>query len=292
MQGRIIRLLAGYYFVQLEDREIRCRARGKMRLHNESPCVGDFVEVDVLNDGEGVLTKISPRKNLLERPPVANITQVLIVCSALAPHPNFALIDRILVATELLGLSAVVVVNKCDLDSGVAVSSVYRPAGYPVVEVSLSADVNIASLWASLRGHTSVLAGQSGVGKSSVIKHLCPEREVGVGEVNLRKGYGRHTTRHVELIFVPELDAYIVDTPGFSKLELPEGLSILTLADCFLEMRGQRDHCKFGHSCRHLGEPDCRVKQEVGRGHISQERYQSYTILLNELIERERSQYK
>jgi len=290
--GRVIRLLAGFYFVQLADREVRCRARGRLRLDQGGPCVGDMVEIAILPDGEGVITEVLPRRNLLERPPVANVTQVLVVCAAAAPPPNLPLIDRVLVAAEWLGLSAVVVVNKCDLDTREDVSDIYRKAGYLAPVISLSERKNTEQLYNALCGHTTVLAGQSGVGKSSVLKHLCPARNVGIGEVNMRKGYGRHTTRHVELIFVPKFDAFVVDTPGFSKLELPAGLSSLALADCFLEMRGQRDLCRFGYDCRHLGEPDCAVKRKVETGDISLERYESYVSLLNELFERERSQYK
>jgi len=278
--------------VQLAEKEVRCRARGKMRLDSSSPCVGDLVEIVILPDDEGVITKVFPRKNILERPAVANVTQVVVVCAASAPPPNAVLIDRVLVAAEWLGLTAVVVVNKSDLGTEETVTDLYRKAGYMALSVSLVEQKNTEQLCAALGGHTTVLAGQSGVGKSSILKHLCPERKVGVGEVNMRKGYGRHTTRHVELIFVPEWDAYVVDTPGFSKLELPTGLSSLLLAECFLEMRGQREYCRFGHDCRHNGEPACAVKSKVALGDISRERYESYISLLNELLERERSQYK
>ncbi|MBS4054146.1 MAG: ribosome small subunit-dependent GTPase A [Thermaerobacter sp.] len=292
MQGRIIRLLAGFYFVQLGDREVRCRARGRLRLQSENPCVGDYVKISLLSDGEGVVDQVLPRRNVLERPFVANITQVVVVCAATRPLPNLVLLDRILVAAEFLGVSGVVVINKCDLDSGDQVKRLYTQAGYPVVSLSLVAEGCVRPLLPALRGHTSVLAGQSGVGKSSLIKHLCPEREVLVGEVNLRKGFGRHTTRLVELIYMPEWEAYVVDTPGFSKFDLPVELSSLALSDYFLEMRGLRMHCKFGHDCRHQDEPGCRVGQEVQAGTISAERYQSYIMLLGELKERERSQYK
>jgi len=292
LQGRIIRLLAGFYFVQLGDREVRCRARGKLRHQSESPCVGDYVKISLLEDGEGVIDAVMQRKNVLERPFVANITQVVVVCAATRPLPNLVLVDRILVAAEHLGVAGVVVVNKCDLESGDTVKRLYTQAGYPVVSLALVGEGDVLPLLAALRGHTSVLAGQSGVGKSSLIKYLCPEREVSIGEVNMRKGFGRHTTRHVELIYMPEWDSYVVDTPGFSKFDLPLELSSRALADYFREMRGLREHCKFGHDCRHQDEPECRVRQEVLAGIISAERYQSYVMLLGELKERERSQYK
>jgi len=292
LQGRIIRLLAGFYFVQLGDSEVRCRARGKLRLQSENPCVGDYVKISLLPDGEGVIEEVLPRLNVLERPFVANITQVVVVCAATRPLPNLVLLDRVLVAAEHLGVSGVVVINKCDLESGDTVKRLYRQAGYPVVPLSLWAEGNMEPMLAALRGQTSVLAGQSGVGKSSLIKYLCPKREVLVGEVNMRKGFGRHTTRHVELIYMPEWEAYVVDTPGFSKIDLPLELSSRALSDYYREMRGLREYCKFGHDCRHQDEPECRVRQEVLAGNISAERYSSYIMLLGELKERERSQYK
>lgn len=292
MVGRVIRLLAGFYFVHVDDRELRCRARGKFRIKDETPVVGDLVEVSDLGDGEGVVDSILPRTNLLERPPVANITQVVVVAAMTSPEPNLALVDRVLVAAEALGIRGAVFFNKADLSNRPRLRTIYEKAGYQVVEGSLTSHENMSSLFEVLRGQTTVLAGQSGVGKSSLVKRLRPELSVGVGEVSSRTQHGKHTTRHVELIFVPEYDAYLADTPGFSRFDLPSGLTQLTLAELFPEMRDQRDDCRFGHDCRHQGEPGCAVREALSCGDISPERYQSYIALLDEIKQQERSQYK
>lgn len=292
MVGRVIRLLAGFYFVHVENMELRCRARGKFRIKEETPVVGDLVVVSDLGDGEGVVDFILPRSNLLERPPVANITQVVVVAAMTSPEPNLALVDRVLVAVEALGVGGAVFFNKADLSNRPGLSSIYEKAGYQVVEGSLTHLDDLSPLFEVLRGHTTVLAGQSGVGKSSLVKRLRPELAVGVGEVSARTQHGRHTTRHVELIFVPQYEAYVADTPGFSRFDLPLGLSQLALAELFPEMRNQRDKCRFGHDCRHQGEPGCAVKEALAAGDMSSERYQSYITLLEEVKQQERSQYK
>ena len=293
MEGRVIKLLAGYYFVQTGSALLRCRARGKLRLQEETPVVGDLVEVSALNDGEGVVLCILPRRNLLARPRIANVSQVVVVAAMTAPDPNLILVDRVLVAAEVLGLKGVVFFSKTDLHQREELRGIYEKAGYRVILGSLKCAPVPAALLDVLRGQTSVLAGQSGVGKSSLVRLLCPEFDLAVGEVSAKTRQGKHTTRHVELHYLSECEAFVADTPGFSRLDLAEGLSTYNLAECFPEMRSAREHCRFGGDCRHSGEPGCAVQERLlPSGAMAPERYRSYLALLAEVRQQERSRYK
>lgn len=292
MTGRIVRLLAGYYFVQSGESELRCRARGKLRTRDENPCVGDMVEFTMLSADEGVVDRVLPRMNVLERPTVANITQVVVVAALTSPEPNIDLMDRILVAAESLSLRGVICLNKSDLSTRTDIRRIYQSTGYTVVEVSMKYGDDLTPLFVELSGQTSVLAGQSGVGKSSLIDRLLPELGVRLGDVSARTQHGRHTTRHVELIYVPEWTAYVADTPGFSRLDLPASVSSHYLSELFPEMRPLRKECRFSFDCHHHNEPGCAVKARVQEGIIAKERYASYLSLLEELKSLERSQYK
>lgn len=292
MVGRIIKLLAGFYFVQIEGTVLRCRARGKLRAGEAQPWVGDYVEISQLSHEEGVVEKLLPRTNLLERPTVANITQVVVMASVASPLPNLSLIDRILVSAEQLNLRAVICFNKSDLSERPDIPAIYEPAGYRVVAVSVKFGEDLEPLFAELANQTSVLAGQSGVGKSSLIDRLMPELALRLGEVSSKSQLGRHTTRHVELIYVPEYKAFIADTPGFSRLDLPTSVSSQDISDLFPEMRAVRDRCRFAYDCKHHNEPGCAVKSLVQDGKIATERYNSYLTLYEEVKQAERSKYK
>jgi len=291
--GRIIRLLAGYYFVQTGSDLLRCRARGRLRLSEDTPCVGDLVEVTALGGGEGVVENILPRRNVLERPLVANVSQVIVVAAMTAPEPNLILVDRILVAAEALKLRGVIFFNKTDLQRREELKGMYETAGYLVILGSLTCGNVPSELLDALRGQISVLAGQSGVGKSSLIRRLCPETKPVVGDVSAKTRHGRHTTRHVELHYLPDYDAYVADTPGFSRMDLPLGLNSQTLAEHFPEMRLARERCRFGGDCQHSGEPGCAVHSQLLPSRaIAPERYKRYLALLDEVRQHERRRYK
>lgn len=270
---------------------ICCRARGKFKLDEITPMVGDQVSCSLLPDGGGVVQLVLPRRTVLQRPAVSNVDQVLIVATLKDPSPNLGLVDRLLVTAEFLGLRAVVGFNKSDLGSteeAEALRATYEPLGYPSLVFSAKQLVGIDQVRDLLNNRVTVMAGQSGVGKSSLINLVTDGKRSATGEVSVKSGTGRHTTRHVELLPLPEpWRGFVVDTPGFNRLELPAELTADQLDACFPEMQ-VRERCRFGNSCVHLAEPGCAVKAALADGQIAESRYHSYQLLYQELREAER----
>ena len=253
--------------------------------------VGDRVLCDLLDAGTGVVREVKPRRTALNRPAVCNVDQVLIVATLREPTPNFGLVDRLLVTAEFMGLDAIVGFNKADLggdDEAEALHQAYDPLGYPCLVFSVAERRGMERLRDLLEDRVTVLAGQSGVGKSSLINLLAGVEKFATREVSDKTGTGRHTTRHVELLPLPSpRKGFVVDTPGFNRLELPKGLTADRLDACFPEMDVRQD-CRFGVSCAHLAEPGCAVKAAVENHQIAQSRYQSYQLLYQELKQLER----
>lgn len=283
--------MAGYYYVETETALVTCRARGKLKLEEVTPTVGDRVRCNLLPDGAGVIQDVLPRRSLLQRPAVSNVDQVLIVATLREPSPNLGLVDRLLVTAEFLGLGAIVGFNKSDLgsqDEADALWNIYQPLGYSSLVFSAKQMVGIDRLRDLLNDRVTVMAGQSGVGKSSLINLVTVGKRSATGEVSVKSGTGRHTTRHVELLPLPTpWRGFVVDTPGFNRLELPEGLTADQLDACFPEMH-MRGDCRFSNSCAHLAEPDCAVKAALEQQQIAPSRYHSYQLLYQELREAER----
>ena len=285
MQGRIVKGIAGFYYVDTEDGIFECRAKGIFRNQKVKPLVGDLVELEVLSqeEKEGSVISILPRKSELIRPAVANVDQALVIFALVSPKPNFNLLDRFLVLMEKQGIPALICMNKTDLASDEMIAEVrerYRTSGYPLLFVSAAQKEGIEAIREYLRGKTTTVAGPSGVGKSSLINLLQDGVQMQTGAVSEKIERGRHTTRHTELMWVEE-DTYILDTPGFSSIEL-FGIEKEELGGYFPEIAAHAGNCRF-RGCAHLAEPDCAVKEAVDNGEISKGRYENYQLFYEDL---------
>ena len=281
--GRVQKALSGFYYVDTGTQILRCRARGKFRKEGRSPLVGDWVEVQELGDGEGVLETIRARRNVFTRPAVANIDQLVVIASAAIPKTDPFLIDRVAAIAALKACEVVVLLNKCDLDPADELFSIYTSAGFPTLRVSAETGEGLRSLEKLIAGKLSAFTGNSGVGKSSILNALAPDIHIQVGDVSQALGRGRHTTRHVELFRLP-CGAEVVDTPGFSSFETDELDLALKhhLPETFREFAPYLGQCRFV-GCSHTKEKGCAVLEAVQSGAIQKSRHASYLRLFEEL---------
>lgn len=291
MQGKIIKGIAGFYYVYGEDDVLyECKAKGIFRKDNQKPLVGDNVEITILDEAErrGNLIRILPRKNSLIRPAVANVDQAFVIFAMEDPKPNFLLLDRFLIMMEQQGIPAVICFNKKDLGEKEELERLYQTytgCGYQVVLSSTLEGEGIDEIRQILRGKTTVVAGPSGVGKSSITNCMQGEIQMETGEISRKLKRGKHTTRHSQVIPV-EKDTFLVDTPGFSSLYLTD-MEEDELRNYFPEFLKYEPQCRF-QGCRHIHEPDCGVKEALAEGKISQLRYEDYLALYEELKEKRR----
>lgn len=284
-EGRIIKALSGFYYVQSEDDIYACKGRGVFRKRKINPLVGDFVYFDKTSHGEGYITEIKPRKNELTRPAVANVDQAIIVSSAKEPVFSPLLLDRFLVLIESKHINPIIFINKVDLVSAEELEEIksyqadYQAIGYSVELTSSLEDGDLSDIAHHFKDQVSVIAGQSGVGKSSILNALNSNLLIETGEISQSLGRGKHTTRFVELVEVNE--GLVADTPGFSALDFDE-IELEELADCFPEMRARKGECRF-RGCVHINEPNCAVKNAVENDEIKSYRYKNYKSFYNEI---------
>ena len=283
MKGRVIKFYNSFFFVKVDEEIIPCKLRGLIKRDKKVGSAiypGDEVEISKLPDNSGVIEKILPRKSLLSRPAVANVDRVILTFAAASPSLNKLLLNKFITLAEFSNLAEIIIcVNKIDLiDDAENFLSEYENL-YKIVRVSAVKNFGIEELKKILSEGVTVFAGASGVGKSSLMNKIIPELNLKVGKVSEKILRGKHTTRISELIEFG--DGFIVDTPGFSAVDLNFDKKILK--DCFKEFKNFAGDCKFLNKCTHTHEPDCKVKIAVEEGKILRERYESYLSIFNEL---------
>ncbi|MDE6852258.1 MAG: ribosome small subunit-dependent GTPase A [Lachnospiraceae bacterium] len=291
MQGKIIRGIAGFYYVHVPELGIlECKAKGVFRNRREKPLVGDNVEVELLDPERktGNVETILPRQNTLIRPAVANVDQAIVIFAVSYPKPNLNLLDRFLLMMKTQGIPVGICFNKMDMVQEEEVQEMilqYCHSGVQVYQTSTYRKEGLDILQESLLEKTTVLAGPSGTGKSSVINAIFPDAQMETGQISEKIKRGKHTTRHSELFSLGG-NTYLMDTPGFTSLGLPD-LEKEELRDYYQEFLPYQDGCRF-LGCVHVNEPDCAVKEALDQGKIPRKRYDNYKQFFEELSQKRR----
>jgi ribosome biogenesis GTPase len=281
-EGIVIRAVGGFYFVDTPAGEFRCYLRGRIK-RELALLVGDRVMISPVDRENAVIEAVLPRQNSLIRPPIANVDLCIVVAALANPSLNLKLLDRFLVLIQSASLAAIICLNKIDLVPAAQVAdiaAIYRRAGFTVVPTSARTGTGIETLTGLLEGKISVVAGPSGVGKSSLLNQIQPGFALQVGEISRKLRRGRHTTRHVELLTLPG-KGRVADTPGFTSLNLT-GIDRRELMYYFPEFIELAPECRYT-PCLHWREPDCAVKKGVQQGQIDKGRYKHYLDFLQEL---------
>ncbi|MBE7051786.1 MAG: ribosome small subunit-dependent GTPase A [Ruminococcaceae bacterium] len=280
--GKIIKGIGGFYYVQTNDGVVECRARGKFRKDSVVPYVGDNVIISIENDGNGYVVEIEQRKNCFVRPPISNVDKLLIVSALANPSPDSLFIDKMLVNAEIADVEAALCFNKADLSDDAEIwMNTYHNSGYKVFVTSTTENTGIDEVKDFMKNSLTAVCGFSGVGKSSLLNKITNSTDFEVGEISAKLSRGKHTTRHVELIEIAD-NSFLADTPGFSMLSLPEGLSANELISYFPDLKIHTKSCRFA-DCNHTSGKFCGVVGAVENGYVSQSRYENYKYLYNSL---------
>lgn len=290
MEGRILKGIGSFYTLQSGADSYVCKARGRFRKEGLTPVPGDWATFEIGFDGKGYLLEIHPRKNLLLRPAVANVDQLFIVLAASRPQMDLLLCDKLLIQCGKLSIIPILLCNKCDEAEARACEDLvaqYAPAGYPVLVVSAKTGEGVEAVRAALEGCVSCFAGQSAVGKTSLLNALLPGIGQEVGDLSRKTERGRHTTRHAELF--PAFGGAVVDTPGFSLLDMAQ-MEPWELSAFYPEMARLAATCRFPE-CLHISEPGCAVKPLLQTGGLHPERYARYRVFIEELKEMRKHRY-
>ena len=289
-EGLIIKGIGGFYYIKNEDTVYECIAKGRFRVHGVTPMVGDRVMIELQKEGYASIKEIFKRKNSIIRPPISNVDNLFVVVSPI-PAPSLINIDKVLALAESRDIDAYIVINKTDIDTDEAESSIeelsriYEKAGYRVLKTSAILDEGTEAVRSMLNGAVSAFCGNSGVGKSSLLRRILNNTQIEVGEISEKTKRGRHTTRHVELFAVGE-NGYIADTPGFGMLEIEDDNFIYKddLKYAFREFAPYIQKCKF-KDCSHTKEKDCALKDAVQANEIEISRYRSYLAIYDRVKE-------
>ena len=283
LNGIIIHSISGFYYVEAAGFVYECKAKGAFRKDKRSPLVGDNVLLET-NGDKGFIVRIEPRKNMLSRPPVANIDKLFIVSSADRPKPNLFVIDKMTALAVYHGIEPVIVFSKTDLADVSSYATLYRRAGFKVICCSAKTGEGMDFLNGEKEDHILAFTGNSGVGKSSLLNYLLPELNLETNDISVKLGRGKHTTRSVQLYRYKQF--FVVDTPGFSSVELEEtGERIFKdeLANCFPDFSPFVERCRFYPTCSHTVDKGCAVCAAVEQGLIARERHTSYCRLYNDV---------
>jgi ribosome biogenesis GTPase / thiamine phosphate phosphatase len=292
--GIIIKGIGGFYYVKAENGIYECKARGIFRKDETIPLPGDRVIISVIEEEKkiGSLDEIMPRESHLIRPAVANVNQIAVVLAIKSPSPDFMLLDKLLITAESERLHVIICINKIDLCENLELEKIlkaYNKTGYKIISLSSKKDYGFDELRAALDKRITVFAGQSGVGKSTILNRIMNYQVMQTGKVSEKIKRGKHTTRHAELVELVS-GGYVVDTPGFSSFELME-LNHENLELYYPEFDAYLNKCRFT-GCSHISEPSCSIKEALSNGDISAERYQRYVELYNFLKHQESNIYK
>jgi ribosome biogenesis GTPase len=294
-EGQIVKALSGYYYVQedITNQVWQCRGRGVFKNRGISPLVGDYVSFEPSTHGEGTVTEIKSRRNELVRPPIANVDQALLVFSVDEPEFSSILLDKFIVHIEKANITPVICLTKLDLSvtplEEYPEIEVYQHLGYPMFMTSSISKQGLEGIEEFLIGKITVFAGQSGVGKSTLLNAIDPTLNIETAKISMRLGRGKHTTRHVELINLPK-GGWVADTPGFSQLDFA-GMEPDELGALFVEFNRFAEECKY-RGCVHQNEPKCAVKEAVNSGEIAAHRYKHYLQFLETLqSDKQRKRY-
>lgn len=282
--GRLIKGIGGFYYVETAEAVYECKARGIFRKRGITPLVGDYVSISVNDNAENTIDEIKERKNSLVRPPLANIDQLFIVSSVVDPSINLFVLDKLIATAEFKKIEPIVIITKSDLsDRYEEYEKIYSNAGFKVIVCNNINGDGSEQIKALLSGKTSAFTGNSGVGKSTLLNAIDPNLALETGHTSKKLGRGRHTTRQCELFKVG--GGYVADTPGFSALDFERCEKIYKedLPYCFREFAPYLEKCKFQTNCSHTGDKGCAVAEAVNNGLISKKRYNSYVEMYNEV---------
>lgn len=292
MNGIIIKAIGGIYFVEAPEGIFECKARGIFRQKKISPMCGDIAEISVSDNNTGIIESISKRRSELIRPPLANLDILVLVTSTCEPKPNLLLLDKFIAIAEYKKIMPVLAFTKIDKKSCDEISEIYKKSGIKVFEINNTTGSGSTEIRNFLDGKLSAFAGNTGVGKSSLMNNIFPDINFETGEISKKLGRGKHTTRHVQLYKLKN-GGYIADTPGFSSFDTNKYDIIFKdeLADCFVEFSEFKDKCRFP-DCSHTKEKGCAVIDAVNNGIIPKSRHESYLQMYEEAKQLKKWEYK
>lgn len=288
LQGRIVNNISNIYFVEANNNIYECNARGKFKNAKIIPVVGDIVDIEILDEEkkQAIINEIRERKNYIKRPKLANITQLIFVLSAKMPKPDLLMLDKQLAFAEFLGIKSVIVINKIDLDEKIIdeIEKTYTDIGYKVIRTVAKESYGIEEVKQVLKENISAFSGNSGVGKSTLINSIFGDNTTQEGIISNKNKKGKNTTTTIKLYKIDK-DTYIADTPGFSTFDISE-IETKDLAEYFVEFKKNIKDCEFV-GCTHIKEQNCKIKEEVEKGNISENRYKRYIKIYEELKDKE-----